>query len=148
MVGLDGQGFGFSCGRWLLCDFVTSQSCRKLIMQVIIRLSFWIAASSNIFSCVPKESKGVDEDGDQEHRSHRKVLQRQNHHRVRDRGVGGGADRPEDPATKRAERGHRRNGQSSEENVRLLPQPNAFMFTTSQLFLCAFNLVTCHWTFR
>lgn len=72
-----------------------------------------------MFSCALKESKGVDEDGDQEHRSHRKVLQRQNHHRVRNRGVGGGANRLEDPSAKRAERGHRRDSQSSEENVRL-----------------------------
>lgn len=61
----------------------------------------------------------MDEDGDQEHRRDRKVLQRQNHHRVRHGGVGRRADRPEDPASERAERGHRRNGQSSEENVRL-----------------------------
>lgn len=71
-----------------------------------------------IFSSPLKGSKGVDEDGDQEHRRHRKVLQRQDHHRVRHRGVGRRADRPEDPASERAERGHRGNGPGPEEDVR------------------------------
>lgn len=89
-----------------------------------------------------KESKGVDEDGDQEHRCDRKVLQWQNHRRVRHGGVGRRADRPEDPASKWAQRGHRRNCQSSEENVRLFDnQKAAFMFTVLCLFACA-----PHWT--
>lgn len=66
-----------------------------------------------------KESEGVDKDGDQEHRRHWKVLQRQNHHRVRHWGLGGGAHRPEDPASKRAEGGHRRDGPGSEETLSL-----------------------------
>lgn len=67
----------------------------------------------------PKESEGVDKDGDQEHRRHWKVLQRQNYHRVRHRGLGCGAHRPEDPAPKRAEGGHRRDGPGSEETLSL-----------------------------
>lgn len=68
-----------------------------------------------------KESKGVDEDGDPEHRCHGEVLQRPDHHAVRHRGLGRQAHRPEDPASERAERGHRKNRPSAEENVRLLP---------------------------
>lgn len=83
-----------------------------------------------------KGSKGVDQDGDQEHRRHGKVLQRQNHRRVRHRGLGRRADRPEDPASERAEGGHRGNGESSEEDVRPLHNPTAaFMFTNPSLFL-------------
>lgn len=67
-----------------------------------------------------KESEGVDKDGDQEHRRHWKVLQRQDHHRVRHRSLGRGAHRPEDPASERAEGGHRGDGPGSEETVRLL----------------------------
>lgn len=72
-----------------------------------------------MFSFSLKESKGVDEDGDQEHRCNRKVLQWQNHCRVRHWSVGRRADWPKNPTAKRAKGGHRRNGQSSEENVRL-----------------------------
>lgn len=62
---------------------------------------------------------GVDEDGDQEHRGDGEVLERQNNRRVRHRGVGGGADRPEDAASQWAAGGHRGNRQGSEENVKM-----------------------------
>ena len=91
-----------------------------------------------IFTFPLKGSKGVDEDGDQEHRRHRKVLQRQNHHRVRHRGVGRRADRPEDPAAERAERGHRGNGPGPEEDVRRSHRwrPPSCLQITFSLSLC------------
>lgn len=64
----------------------------------------------------------MDKDGDQEHRRHWEVLQRSNHYRVRHQGLGRGAHQPEDPASERAEGGHRRDGPSSEETVRLFRQ--------------------------
>lgn len=83
------------------------------------RTEFW--ATKRRFC--PQESEGVDKDGDQEHRRHREVLQRQDHRGVRHRGLGRGAHRPEDPAPERAQGGHRRDGPSPEEAVRPFPHP-------------------------
>lgn len=91
--------------------------CKELVSLVVLEEAH-VKSASNMLVFLLKESKGVDEDGDQEHRSHGEVLQRQNHHRVRHRGVGRRADRPEDPASERAAGGHRRNGPIAEENVK------------------------------
>lgn len=66
------------------------------------------------------ESVRVDADGNQEHRGHWEVFQRQNYRRIRQRGLGRGADRPENPTAERAPGSHRGNGESFKEDVNLI----------------------------